>query len=102
MASHTLMRARLRFLKSTLALMLKAMVCFSALKKIRVKYGNKKRKILTVLLLVECLDAVTGIVIVSELGLIGLPVKHSLVVPHSPFENIDWEGADVKNGLNIK
>jgi len=34
MASHTPIRARLRFLKSTLALMLKAKVCFSAFDKI--------------------------------------------------------------------
>jgi hypothetical protein len=45
---------------------------------------------LTVLLLVEYLDAVTGSFVVSKLGLVLLLVKHRLVVPHSPFEDIDW------------
>lgn len=100
-ASHTLMRARLRFLKSTLALMLKAMVCFSAFNKIS-SDTYRKQKILTVLLRVECLDAVTGSVIVSKLGLVCLLVEHWLVVPHPPFEDIDWGRSQRQHDLNGK
>jgi len=49
-----------------------------------------QRKIQTMLLLVEFLDGVTSSIVVSELGLVRLLVKHGLVVPHSSFENVDW------------
>jgi hypothetical protein len=68
--------------------MLKAKVCFSAFDKISSDTCHKRR-ILTVLFLMECLDTVTGSFVVSKLRLVLLLVKYGLVVPQSAFEDID-------------
>ena len=77
-ASHTPMQARLQVLKLTLTLMLKAMVCFSAFKSHKLRRDTHKCVMsFTMLLLVECLDRITGYIV----------VQHSVRIIRSVVEN---------------